>query len=180
MLKKTSWNPYSSSGSTRAIKRPLKGKKGCSALKQLRPLSPLLGAPKEVLRKCQFLIKTRGHDDHFFQRIHTIRRTQRGMAWMLSLFWPHELGVPSPQIKKGLLITEVSICPKSEFWMWVLVLWARPGRSQALITTQLPADTAGWPLQLTPWINHTKEWGMLYTGWDNPLFYPSRILFMLE
>lgn len=35
-----------------------------------------------------------------FQRIHTIRRTQRGMAWMLSLFWPHELGVPSPQIKK--------------------------------------------------------------------------------
>lgn len=116
----------------------------------------------------------------FFQRIHTIRRTQRGMAWMLSLFWPHELGVPSPQIKKGLLITEVSICPKSEFWMWVLVLWARPGRSQALITTQLPADTAGWPLQLTPWINHTKEWGMLYTGWDNPLFYPSRILFMLE
>lgn len=100
MLKKTSWNPYSSSGSTRAIKRPLKGKKGCSALKQLRPLSPLLGAPKEVLRKCQFLIKTRGHDDHFFQRIHTIRRTQRGMAWMLSLFWPHELGVPSPQIKK--------------------------------------------------------------------------------
>lgn len=36
----------------------------------------------------------------FFQRIHTIRRTQRGMAWTLSLFWPHELGVPSPQIKK--------------------------------------------------------------------------------
>lgn len=25
-----------------------------------------LGAPKQVLRKCQFPIKTRGPDDHFF------------------------------------------------------------------------------------------------------------------
>lgn len=68
--------------------RPLKGKTGCSPLKQLSLISSL-GAPKEVLRKCQFLIKTRGHDDNFFQRTHTIGGMQRGgcgghLLWLLS------------------------------------------------------------------------------------------------
>lgn len=105
----------------------------------------------------------------FSQRIHTIRRIQRGMALSPSLFWPPELGVPSPQIKRSVDNWSVDM-PKSEFWMWVLVLWARLGRSQAPITTQLPADTAGWPLQLMPWINHTKELGCFILGETIPCF----------
>lgn len=37
----------------------------------------LLAGATEVLRKRQFLIKTRGHDDQFFQRMRTIKRRQR-------------------------------------------------------------------------------------------------------
>jgi hypothetical protein len=105
----------------------------------------------------------------FSQRIHTIRRIQSSTVLIPSLFWPHELGVPSPQIKGAVDNWSVNT-PKSEFWMWVLVLWARLGRSQALITTQLPADTEGWPSQLMPWINHTKELRCFMLGETIPCF----------
>lgn len=114
MLKKTSWNPYSSSGSTRAIKRPLKGKKGCSALKQLQSLSPLLGAPKEVLRKCQFLIKTRVHDDHFLREYIQLGELREAWRGFQAYSGPRSLEHPPRRLKKkkGLLITEVSIRPE--------------------------------------------------------------------
>lgn len=179
MLKKTSWNPYSSSGSTRAIKRPLKGKKGRSALKQLRALSPPLGAPKEVLRKCQFLIKTRGHDDHFLREYIQLGEFREAWRWVLAYSGPPELGVPSPQIKRSVDNWSVDM-PKSEFWMWVLVLWARLGRSQAPITNTAASRHRGLALTINAMNKSHKRVGMLYTGWDNPLFYPSRILFMLE
>ena len=77
-------------------------------------LSPR-SAPREVLSKCQFLIKTRGCDDHFFQRIHTIKRMQRGgCGGICGSFCPHELPAPSQQIIRVVDNSSVNM-PKSEF-----------------------------------------------------------------
>ena len=77
-------------------------------------ISPL--GTRAVLRKCQFLIKTRGFDDHFFQRIHTIKRVLGGLAAaaVCGSSRPHELHAPARQIIRAVDNSSVNM-PKSGF-----------------------------------------------------------------
>lgn len=115
----------------------------------------------------------------FSQRIHTIRRIQRGTALIPGLFWPRELGAPSLQIKGAVDNWSVNM-PKSEFWMWVLVLWARLGPIPGPDNDTAASRHRRLALTINAMNKSHKRVEMLYAGWDNPLFYPSRILFMSE